>query len=78
MKIVVDRKDIELIAKIESLGTWEKFVGMFDAHNSYDLWTWNGDTYKIWADSEAPYDDDDIDDYTTPDGFENFILEPTF
>lgn len=48
----VDRKDIETIAKIESLGTWEEERYLFNAHESFDVWSWNGQAYKIYKDSE--------------------------
>lgn len=48
----VDRKDIETIAKIESLGTWEYERYLFNAHESFDVWTWNEQTYTIYKDSE--------------------------
>ena len=40
--IEVKKSDIELIAKIEALGTWE------DETNKYNIWSWNGNTYKIY------------------------------
>ena len=52
----VDRKDIETIAKIESLGTWEEERYLFNAHKSFDVWTWNGQAYKIYKDSEKCVD----------------------
>ena len=48
----VDREDIELIAKIESLGTWEDERYLINAHESFDVWTWNGQAYKIYKDSK--------------------------
>ena len=39
--IDVKKSNIELIAKIEALGTWE------DETAQYDIWSWNGNTYKI-------------------------------
>lgn len=50
--IVVNRNNIELIAKIEALGTWEKERYIADKHNSFDVWTWCGKAYKIYKDSE--------------------------
>lgn len=50
--ITVARNDIELIANVESLGTWEEERWMFDAHNSFDVWCFNGQYYKIFKDSE--------------------------
>lgn len=40
--IEVKKSDIELIAKIEALGTWE------DETTKYNIWSWNGNTYKIY------------------------------
>lgn len=40
--IKVKKSDIELIAKIESLGTWEYET------TEYDVWSWNGNVYKIY------------------------------
>lgn len=48
----VDREDIETIAKIESLGTWEGECYSFNKHESFDVWSWNGQIYKIYKDSE--------------------------
>ena len=50
--IAVDRNDIELIAKIKSLGTWEEERYIADKHNSFDVWTFNGNAYKIYKDSK--------------------------
>jgi hypothetical protein len=50
--ITVDRHDVELIAEIEAMGTWEDECYLYDAHNSYDVWTFNGKAYKIYKDSE--------------------------
>lgn len=49
--IAVDRNDVELISKIESLGTWEEERYIADKHNSFDIWTFNGKAYKIYKDS---------------------------
>lgn len=49
--IIVSRNDIETIAKIESLGTWEDERYIADKHNSFDIWSWNGRVYKIYKDS---------------------------
>ncbi len=40
--ICVNYADIELIAKIEALGTWE------EEYESFDVWSWNGKYYKIY------------------------------
>lgn len=40
--IRVNYADIELIAKIEALGTWE------EEYKSFDVWSWNGKYYKIY------------------------------
>lgn len=53
---IVDRDNIELIAKIESLGTWEEAHYLFNAHESFDVWTWNGQAYKIYKDSKKSVD----------------------
>ena len=50
--IAVDRNDIELIAKIEAMGTWQEERYIADKHNSFDVWTWNGKAYKIYKDSK--------------------------
>ncbi len=50
--IAVARNDIDLITKVESLGTWEGERWMFDKHNSFDVWCFNGQYYKIYKDSE--------------------------
>jgi hypothetical protein len=50
--ITVDRNDIELIAKIEAMGTWQKEMYVADEHNSFDVWTWNGKAYRIYKDSK--------------------------
>lgn len=49
--ILVNRTDIELIAKIESLGLWvlERYTD--STHTSYDIWLFNGQMYKIYKDS---------------------------
>lgn len=47
----IDRNDIEMITKIESLGTWEDERYLYDKHNSFDIWSWNGKVYKIYKDS---------------------------
>lgn len=49
--ISVARNDIELISKIEAYGTWEEERYLFDFHNSFDIWTYNGKAYKIYKDS---------------------------
>ena len=54
--IVVDRNDIELIAKIESMGTWLEERYIADEHNSFDVWAWNGKAYKICKDSKKAED----------------------
>lgn len=52
MKIIsVARNDIELISKIEAYGTWEEERYLFNFHNSFDIWTYNGKAYKIYKDS---------------------------
>lgn len=48
----VNRENIELIAKIESLGTWEEERYLINVHESFDVWTWNGQAYKIYKDSK--------------------------
>lgn len=50
--IAVDRDDIELIAKIEAMGIWQEERYIADKHSSFDVWTWNGKTYKIYKDSK--------------------------
>ena len=50
--ITVARNDVEMIAKIEAMGTWEEERFIADKHNSFDVWTWNGKAYKIYKDSE--------------------------
>jgi hypothetical protein len=40
--IIIDKNNIEMIAKIEAMGTWEK------EDNNFDIWTWNGKFYKIY------------------------------
>lgn len=50
-EIEVNRNDIELITKIESMGTWEKEKYKFDIHNSYDIWGFDNKSYKIFKDS---------------------------
>ena len=50
--ITVKRDDIELISDIEAYGTWEEERWLYDNHNSFDVWTWNGKAYKIYKDSE--------------------------
>lgn len=51
MKIItINREDAEMIAKVESLGTWEEDIS--NEHNSFDIWTWNGKAYKIYKDSK--------------------------
>lgn len=50
--ITVARNDIEMIARIESLGTWEEERWLYDNHNSFDVWYFNGKYYKIYKDSE--------------------------
>jgi predicted Ser/Thr protein kinase len=53
MKLIpVDRNDIEMISKIESMGTWEEERYIADAHNSFDIYTFNGKAYKIYKDSK--------------------------
>ena len=54
--ITVDRNDIELIAKIEAMGTWQEERFIANNHNSFDVWTWNGKTYKIYKDSKRTED----------------------
>lgn len=49
--ITVDRNDVELISKIQAYGTWEEERYLFDFHNSFDIWTYNGKAYKIYKDS---------------------------
>lgn len=49
--ITVDRNDAELISKIQAYGTWEEERYLFDLHNSFDVWTYNGKAYKIYKDS---------------------------
>ena len=52
MKLIpVSRTDIEMISKIEALGTWEEERYIADKHNSFDVWTFNGKAYKIYKDS---------------------------
>ena len=52
MKIhTVDRNDLEMIANIEAYGTWEYERWIANAHNSFDVHTWNGKAYKIYKDS---------------------------
>lgn len=51
--ITVDRNDVELISKIETFGTWEEEGFLIDEHHSFDIWTWNGNTYKIYKDSQS-------------------------
>lgn len=51
-QIIVDRNDIETVAKIESIGTWQEERFMFDNHNSFDVWSFNGQYYRIYKDSE--------------------------
>lgn len=48
---IIERTDVEAIAKIESLGTWEEERYIADKHNSFDVWSWNGRFYKIYKDS---------------------------
>lgn len=50
--VTVNRNDVELIAKIESMGTWEAERWLYDAHNSFDVWSFNGNYYKIYKDSD--------------------------
>lgn len=50
--ITVARTDVDLIAKVESLGTWVEERWLYDAHNSFDIWCFNGLYYKIFKDSE--------------------------
>ena len=50
--ITVARNDIEMIAKIESLGTWQEERLLFGNHTSFDVWYFNGQYYKIYKDSE--------------------------
>lgn len=50
--ITIDRNDIEMISKIESLGTWEEERYIADPHNSFDIYTFNGKAYKIYKDSK--------------------------
>lgn len=50
--IEVKRNDIELITKIESMGTWESEQFNFDLHNSFDIWSFNNELYKIYKDSD--------------------------
>lgn len=49
--ITVNRNDIELIATIESYGTWEDERYIANAHCSFDIWSYNGNLYKIFKDS---------------------------
>jgi hypothetical protein len=49
--ITVARDDIELISAIEAMGTWEKERWLVGEHDSYDIWTFNGNVYKIYKDS---------------------------
>ena len=51
-QIIVARNDVETIAKVESLGTWIEERFMFDSHNSFDIWRFNGQYYRIYKDSE--------------------------
>lgn len=50
--ITVARNDIEMISKIESIGTWEEERWLIDKHHSFDIWCFNGQYYKIYKDSE--------------------------
>ncbi|MDD2496188.1 MAG: hypothetical protein PHE29_13480 [Tissierellia bacterium] len=50
--IEVGRTDIELVTKIEAMGTWESEKYNFDLHNSFDIWSFNGELYKIYKDSD--------------------------
>ena len=50
--VEVDRKDIELISNLESMGTWEDDIFLFDEHNSYDVWSSDEKYYKIYKDSQ--------------------------
>lgn len=53
MKIItINREDAEMIAKVESLGTWEEDRYISNEHNSFDIWAWNGKAYKIYKDSK--------------------------
>lgn len=50
--ITVDRNDIEMISKVEAMGTWQEERYIADKHNSFDIWIWNGKAYKIYKDSK--------------------------
>lgn len=50
--IEVKRNDIELVTKIEAMGTWESEQFNFDLYNSFDIWSFNEELYKIWKDSK--------------------------
>ena len=49
--ITLGRNELNMIALVESMGTWEREKFNFDLHNSYDIWSFNGNYYKIWKDS---------------------------
>ncbi len=50
--IEIKRDDIEMVSRIESMGTWESEKFNFDLHNSFDIWSFDGEYYKIYKDSE--------------------------
>lgn len=52
MKVItINRNDIEMISKVEAMGTWEEEHYISNLHNSFDIWTFNGKVYKIYKDS---------------------------
>jgi len=56
MKLLIEvhRGDIETISILQAMGTWEFEKYMINNHFSYDIWSFNGELYKIYKDSIKP------------------------
>lgn len=55
IRLAQNNANAELIATVESLGTWEKEVWNMDLEHSYDVWSWNGKYYRIQKDPRKFY-----------------------
>ena len=45
--ITLSRNDIEMISKIESMGTWEETRYIATTEESFHVYSWNGQYYKV-------------------------------
>lgn len=50
--IDVDRHDMELISKVESMGTWEYASYASTREEKYDVWSFNDEMYRIYEGSD--------------------------